>query len=123
MSNIYLMESSIDLNVDSYTQEDLLSLLDLNDEEDVTHQDILDASNPLINRYTKEDDYDLANFFQGVQNRLLQDVGDVEVALVARAFADADRFISKLHVQCRAIHGAVHRNRADAEFTTTSQNS
>jgi len=78
MSNIYLMESSIDLNVDSYTQEDLLSLLDLNDEEDVTHQDILDASNPLINRYTKEDDYDLANFFQGVQNRLLQDVGDVE---------------------------------------------
>ena len=52
-----------------------------------------------------------------------QDIGDVEVALVARAFADANRLISELHVQCSSIHGAVHRNRADAEFSATSQDS
>lgn len=54
---------NIDLNVDNYTQDDLLSILDLSDSDDVTYQDIMNASTPLINRYTTEDNYDLANFF------------------------------------------------------------
>ena len=43
----------IDMNVDNYSQEDLLSLLSLNDDDIVSYDDILSASNPLINRYTK----------------------------------------------------------------------
>ena len=65
---------NIDLNVDNYTQEDLLSLLSLNDVETVTYDDIINASKPLINRYTREDNYDLANFFQEVQTHLLEDI-------------------------------------------------
>jgi hypothetical protein len=64
----------IDLNVDNYTQDDLLSILDLSDSDDVTYQDIMNASTPLINRYTTEDNYDLANFFQQVQNTLIEDL-------------------------------------------------
>ena len=64
----------IDMNVDNYSQEDLLSLLSLNDDDIVSYDDIISASNPLINRYTKEDNYDLANFFQQVQNKLLEDI-------------------------------------------------
>jgi len=65
---------NIDLNVDNYTQEDLLSLLSLNDVETVTYDDIINASKPLINRYTREDNYDLANFFQEVKTHLLEDI-------------------------------------------------
>jgi len=64
----------IDLNVDNYSQEDLLALLNLNDDEPVTYNDIVNASKPLINRYTKEDNYNLANFFQQLQNKLLEDI-------------------------------------------------
>lgn len=71
---IYLMDDSIDLNVDNYSQEDLLSLLDLTDLDDVTYQDIIDSSTPIITRYTSEDNYDLANFFQQIQNRLVEEL-------------------------------------------------
>ena len=68
------MDDSIDLNVDNYSQEDLLSLLDLTDIDDVTYQDIIDSSTPIIARYTSEDNYDLANFFQQIQNRLVEEL-------------------------------------------------
>ena len=71
---IYLMDDSIDLNVYNYSQEDLLSLLDLTDLDDVTYQDIIDSSTPIITRYTSEDNYDLANFFQQIQNRLVEEL-------------------------------------------------
>ena len=68
------MDNSIDLNVDNYSQEDLLSLLDLTDIDDVTYQDIINSSTPIITRYTSEDNYDLANFFQQIQNRLVEEL-------------------------------------------------
>lgn len=71
---IYLMDDSIDLNVDNYSQEDLLSLLDLTDLDDVTYQDIINSSTPIITRYTSDDEYDLANFFQQIQNRLVEEL-------------------------------------------------
>ena len=71
---IYLMDDSIDLNVDNYSQEDLLSLLDLTDLDDVTYQEIINSSSPVITRYTSEDNYDLANFFQQIQNRLIEEL-------------------------------------------------
>jgi len=66
--------NDMDLNVDNYSQEDLLSLLDITDNQDITYDDIINATTPLINRYTSENNYDLANFFQQVQNQLLEDV-------------------------------------------------
>ena len=63
--------NDMDLNVDNYSQEDLLSLLDITDNQDITYDDIINATTPLINRYTSENNYDLANFFQQVQNKLL----------------------------------------------------
>ena len=66
--------SSLDLNINNYTQEDLLELFDLSNQDDVSYDDIMNASNPLINRYTSEDNYDYANFFQQAQNKLLEDL-------------------------------------------------
>ena len=66
--------TDIDLNIDNYSQEDLLSLLNLSEREQVTYDDIIEATTPLINRYTREDNYDLANFFQQTQNQLLEDI-------------------------------------------------
>jgi hypothetical protein len=68
------MDVDIDLNIDNYNQEDLLSLLDMSDVENITYDDIINATTPLINRYTTDDNYDLANFFQQVQNKLLEDI-------------------------------------------------
>ena len=68
------MDTNMDLNVENYSQDDLLALLDFSDADDVTYNDILNASNPIINRYTSEDNYDLANFFQQLQNKLIEDL-------------------------------------------------
>lgn len=66
--------TTLDLNINNYTQQDLLELFDLSDDENVTYDDIINASSPLINRYTSEDNYDYANFFQEAQNKLLEDL-------------------------------------------------
>jgi len=68
------MDMDMDLNIDNYSQEDLLSLLDITYNEDITYDDIINATTPLINRYTSDNNYDLANFFQQVQNQLLEDI-------------------------------------------------
>jgi hypothetical protein len=70
--------TDIDLNIDNYSQEDILSLLNLSESEQVTYDDIIEATTPLINRYTREGNYDLANFFQQAQNQLLEDIDSDE---------------------------------------------
>jgi len=65
---------NIDLNVGNYSQDDLLELLNLTDNAQITYDDIINTSTPLINKYTNEKNYDLANFFQQVQNQLLEDI-------------------------------------------------
>ena len=68
--------SDMDLNIENYSQEDLLSLLSLSDDQEteITYDDIIDATRPLIHRYTSDNNYDLANFFQQAQNQLLEDM-------------------------------------------------
>jgi len=71
--------NSMDLNVQNYSEDDLLALLNLSSEnthdiDNLSYNDIVNASNPLINRFTSEDNYDLASFFQQVQNKLLSDI-------------------------------------------------
>lgn len=74
------MDDSTDLNIDNYTQDDLLALIGLMDKDNpdednqITYNDIVNATNNLINRFTSEDNYDLANFFQEVQSKLLEDI-------------------------------------------------
>ena len=72
--------SDMDLNIENYSQEDLLSLLSLSDdrETEITYDDIIDATSPLIHRYTSDNNYELANFFQQAQNQLLEDMDSEE---------------------------------------------
>jgi len=56
----------LDLNVENYSQEDLLSLLNLDDKEDVTYEDIINSTTPFINKYAHENNYDFSNFFQKI---------------------------------------------------------
>ena len=66
--------SEMNLNVDDYSQEDLLTLINIQDEDPITYDDIVDSTQTYINTYTTDDEYDLANFFQQVQNKLLEDI-------------------------------------------------
>jgi hypothetical protein len=67
---------NIDLNVDNYSQDELLELIGLLEKESINMNDINSETQPLINKYAKEDNYDLANFFQQIQNKLLDDFDD-----------------------------------------------
>ena len=62
----------MNLNVQDYDQEDLLTLLNIQDKEPINYDDIVNASQPYIEKYTSEDNYDLANFFQQVQNQIVR---------------------------------------------------
>ena len=64
----------MNLNVQDYDQEDLLTLLNIQDKDPINYDDIVNASQPYIEKYTSEDNYDLANFFQQIQNQLLEDI-------------------------------------------------
>ena len=66
--------SEMNLNVDDYSQEDLLTLINIQDKDPITYDDIVDSTQTYINNYTTDDEYDLANFFQQVQNKLLEDI-------------------------------------------------
>ena len=66
------MSDSLDLNVDNYSQEELLQLLNLENKEEVSFQDIMNASNPKIDKFTTDENYDLANFYQQIQIELLR---------------------------------------------------
>ena len=66
--------SEMNLNVDDYSQEDLLTLINIQNKDPITYDDIVDSTQTYINNYTTDDEYDLANFFQQVQNKLLEDI-------------------------------------------------
>jgi hypothetical protein len=61
--------TNIDTNVDNYTIDELNSVLEL---DNPTEQEITDASNKYIDKYTQEGDETMTTFFQDVQNKLLQ---------------------------------------------------
>ncbi len=65
---------SLDTNIDNYTQDELYEILDL--DKDASVDDISDATNNLYNRFLNEKNYDMAYFFQDVQNKLLQNLQD-----------------------------------------------
>lgn len=62
--------SNIDTNVNDYTIDELLAVLEL--DEDATEQQITDSTNSYINQYTQSGDQTMTTFFQDTQNKLLQ---------------------------------------------------
>ena len=62
--------SSIDTNIDSYSDDELYEILDL--DTDASVDEISDRTNELYNRFLSENNYDMAYFFQAVQNKLLE---------------------------------------------------
>lgn len=64
--------STIDTNIENYTNDELYAILDL--DEDATIDDITERSNELYNRFLSENNYDMAYFFQDVQNTLVQNI-------------------------------------------------
>tara|TARA_B110000967_G_scaffold199223_1_gene233361 strand:+ start:18006 stop:19541 length:1536 start_codon:yes stop_codon:yes gene_type:complete len=71
-----MASNKIDTDIDNYTREDLLDLLDLSSVEDVNEDDVMEATRPLITRFSQENDNDLAYFFTEVQNKLLEELDD-----------------------------------------------
>jgi hypothetical protein len=67
--------SGMDYNVDNYTITELLEILEL---EDPTSEQIIDSTNKLINRFTKENRGQMVNFFQNIQTKLLQYMNQLE---------------------------------------------
>ena len=65
--------SSIDTNIENYNDDELYQILDL--DTDASIDEISDRTNELYNRFLSENNYDMAYFFQAVQNKLL-DVKD-----------------------------------------------
>ena len=60
----------------------MLELLKLNNNDNsITYEDIIKATTPLIEKYTTENNYNMSNFFQQVQNQLLEDIDDDDINL------------------------------------------
>ena len=67
--------TNIDTNVDNYTIDELNAVLEL---DNPTEQEVTDASNTYIDKYTQEGDETMTTFFQDVQNKLLQYMDSLE---------------------------------------------
>jgi hypothetical protein len=69
--------SSIDTNIDHYTTIDLLQLLNL-DNDEVSEDDIIDATDRLITKYQKINPA-ISEFFNDVQERLIDELEKIPV--------------------------------------------
>ena len=63
-------QRQLDLNVTSYTSEELLTILGLN-ASDLNVQQVNDKTNEYINKYNSENNDDMVIFFKNIQTRLL----------------------------------------------------
>jgi hypothetical protein len=69
--------TTIDYNTDNYTISELLAILDL---DDPSEQQIVDTTNKLIDRFSKEGSTNLVSFFQDIQTKLLQYINQLETS-------------------------------------------
>lgn len=67
--------SKVDYNVDNYTITELLEILEL---DDPTSDEVINATNKFINRFTKEKRPDLVVFFQSIQTKILDYMNQLE---------------------------------------------
>ena len=71
-----MASNEIDTDINNYTKDDLLDMLNLSSVEDVDENDIVDATRPLIARFSQENDKNLAYFFTEVQEKLIEEIDD-----------------------------------------------
>lgn len=67
--------TNIDTNVDNYTIDELIAILEL---ENPTEEEIVDTSDGYIEKYEDEGDETMATFFQDIQNKLVQYMDSLE---------------------------------------------
>lgn len=67
----------MDYNPDNYTITELLTILDL---EDPNSNEIINATNKYIQRFSSENQPQLVNFFQSIQTKLLQYMHQLETS-------------------------------------------
>ena len=84
--------TDIDTNVSNYTLSELLTIVEIDNDEDVNYDDILDKTNLLIKKFKVKNPI-LSNFFKEVQIQLLQYAQDLE--------ADSDDTSGKIVVTPR----------------------
>ena len=63
-----MSQSKIDTNIDNYTLPELLTILEL---DTPTEENVLESTNNYIKKFKKEGNETMANFFQDVQDTLL----------------------------------------------------
>jgi len=69
--------TSLDTNVSNYTLTELLSIVEINNDEDINRDTILSKTNKLIEKF-KYKNPDFAVFFKEIQSQLLQYVSGLE---------------------------------------------
>ena len=67
---------NVDLNVDNYSPEDLFTILDLNS-DNASIEDITKSTNNYIDQYNADGDDVMANFFQDIQDTLINYVDSI----------------------------------------------
>ena len=70
--------TSLDTNVSNYTLSELLTIVELNNDEDINEETILMKTNNLIDKF-KNKKPELAVFFKEIQSQLLQYINGLEV--------------------------------------------
>lgn len=70
--------TSLDTNVSNYTLSELLTIVELDNDDDINEDSVLTNTNKLINRF-KYKNPKLAVFFKEIQSQLLQYVSGLEV--------------------------------------------
>ena len=62
-------DKNVDMDIDNYNPSELFQILNI---QSPTKSGIIKASDDLINKFTKEGNQDLANFFEEAKERLLE---------------------------------------------------
>lgn len=65
----------MDYNIDDYTIPELLTILELDDPDE---QQVIDKTNNYIDYYNKSNSYQMSNFFQDIQDKLITYIEDLD---------------------------------------------
>ena len=65
----------MDYNIDDYTIAELLTILELDEPDE---QQVIDKTNNYIDYYNQNDSYQMSNFFQDIQDKLITYIQDLD---------------------------------------------
>jgi hypothetical protein len=76
---------NMDINVNNYTIQELLDILELDDEKYVSYDDVVNETKYFIEKFDNEENSTLTIFFQDIQNRLLPYFEDIDKQKIIKA--------------------------------------